>query len=66
MTPAQFVAQYTQCGATTRGEAAALLGISRRNLIRYAHGELPVPPVVQRLLQMIRLHGEPKKWTDEK
>ena len=50
-------------GITSHTAAAAVLGISRRSVIRYAHGTQDVPESVRRLITTMMIkHGIPKEW----
>jgi hypothetical protein len=60
MSATKFLAAIEAIGCDTYDEAARVLGVGRRSLVRYGKGHLPVPPVVERLLAMYQKHGVPK------
>jgi hypothetical protein len=55
MTPLQYRAACDKLGLTIVG-SGPVLGVSKRQAQRYAHGEQPIPETVAKLLRaMIRL-----------
>ena len=42
--------------------AAAVLGVGRNSVIRYAHGRTEVPVSVERLIDMLTRHGIPEEY----
>lgn len=61
MNAKEFDAALAQLGVN-QSEAAELLGIGRRSILRYANGTHPVPPVVERLIRMLLWHRIPQEW----
>lgn len=63
MSAKRFSELLTQLAETQEGQAKAL-GIGRRSVIRYTNNQLPVPPVVRRLLLSLVAHGpvRSKEW----
>ena len=57
MSPAQFRSTLTRLGASQTG-IARFLGVSARNVRRWAAGDSPVPVAVGRLLTLMLKHGE--------
>jgi hypothetical protein len=62
MSPAQFQAALEAIGCATYDQAARVTGCGRRSLVRYGVGDLPVPTMLQRLLEMYQRHGVPKEY----
>ena len=62
MTAKQFTDALDEMGITSHTAAAAVLGISRRSVIRYVYGTQDVPESVRRLIVMLIKHGIPKEW----
>ena len=62
LTAKQFAAALEEMGITSHTAAAAVLGISRRSVIRYVYGTQDVPESVRRLIVMLIKHGIPKEW----
>jgi len=58
MTAKQFKDALEEMGMESHMAAAAILGISRRSVIRYVY----VPESVRRLIVMLIKHGIPKEW----
>ena len=62
MTAKQFNAALQALGLKSHGAAAAVLGIGRRSVIRYANDQQEVPDVVRRLILVLLRHGIPKEF----
>jgi hypothetical protein len=62
MNAKQFTAALEALKIESQGEAAAVLGIGRRSVIRYAGGDAEVPESVSRLIAMLVKHGIPKEF----
>lgn len=62
MTAAQFRRALLELGLDTQEDAARVLGISRRTVIRHFADETPVPLYVQRLIELLRRYGIPKEF----
>ncbi len=62
MTAKQFKDALEEMGIESHMAAAAVLGISRRSVIRYVYGTQDVPESVRRLIVMLIKHGIPKEW----
>jgi hypothetical protein len=60
MTARQFNRALETLGLDTHDAAAAVLGIGRRSIIRYANGQAAVPLVVSRLVALLIKHGIPE------
>jgi hypothetical protein len=52
MTPAQYTAQLHKLGLTPYA-AGPVLGISRRQSIRYAQGDADIPDIVAKLVRAL-------------
>jgi len=62
MTAKQFTAALDALGIESHMRAAAILGIGRNTVIRYAHGHTEVPESVSRLIDMLTRYGIPKEY----
>lgn len=62
MRPKEFIDTLAKLKLQTDGEAATVLGISRRSVIRYKQGDQDVPVIVQRMLRLLQQHGIPKEF----
>ena len=62
MTAKQFKVALDEMGIESHTATAAVLGISRRSVIRYVYGTQDVPESVRRLITMMIKHGIPKEW----
>ena len=59
MTPTQYVAQLAKLGLTPY-RAGPVLGISRRQSIRYAQGDAPISETIAKLVQaLVALNSAP-------
>jgi len=61
MTADEYRAILAKLDYTPNG-AGPLIGVTRRQSLRYAAGESPVTITVARLLRMYARHGVPKGW----
>jgi predicted transcriptional regulator len=61
MTAEQF-AEAVQKLAGSYDNAAELLGIGRRSVVRYANNDAQVPEYLRRLIVMMMKHGVPKDF----
>jgi len=62
MTARQFNAALEALGIESHRAAAAVLGIGRRSVIRYANDQREVPENVRRLIVLLTRHGIPKEF----
>lgn len=61
MTAEQFKTAIREL-ADSYDDAAALLGIGRRSLVRYANDDIKVPEYLRRLVVMYKKHGVPREF----
>lgn len=62
MTHQQFRKALLQLGLHSYERAASVLGISRSSVIRYMQEKYPVPPYLERLVEMFCKHGIPQEF----
>ncbi len=63
MTSKQFKDALEELGIESHMAAAAILGTSRRSVIRYVYGTQEMPESVRRLIVMLIKHSIPKEFT---
>jgi predicted transcriptional regulator len=61
MTDQQFRRALVRLGLLTQGDAARVIGISRRSVIRYSKAGGVSPAVVDRVIELLQEYGIPKR-----